>query len=142
MVHVGTRTCLTSGMENGHGFCLRATGSPPFVTGPGSLSAGTECRVDGGRRRRGGGAVAVQSADVLSRWHFRVGRLCGALRGKLDHPPRRAGLSVESPSATRCSSFRACPFTPGPRSALCHPPGYWSACGSCGGLISARRDLG
>src|ERR1019366_3995330 len=65
---------LTSGMENGHGFCLRATGSPPFVTGPGSLSAGTECRVDGGRRRRGGGAVAVQSADVLSRWHVRVQR--------------------------------------------------------------------
>src|ERR1035437_7204734 len=85
---------LTSGMENGHGFCLRATGSPPFVTGPGSLSAGTGCRVDGGRRRRGGGAVAVQSADVLSRWHFRVGRLCGALRGKLDHPPRRAAASA------------------------------------------------
>ena len=94
------------------------------------------------RRRRNGDAVAVQSADVLSRRFIRVGCLGGALRGKLDHPARRARLRVESPSSTCRASFGACAFAPRCRSALCRPPGHWSACGSCGGLIGTGRELG
>ena len=55
-------------------------------------------------RRRDGDAAAVRSEDILSRWFVRVGRLGGALRGKLDHPSRRARLRVESPSSARCPS--------------------------------------
>src|SRR3954447_9426535 len=132
---------LTSGVENDHGSCLTATAAAPFVVGPESWSTGTERWVDASRRR-GRDAAAIQSADALSWWSFRIGHLGGALPGKLDHPSHRARLRVEAPSATGCASSGACTFTPDHRSALGHSAGHWSAGGSCRGLISTRRHLG
>lgn len=88
-----------------HGCC-----PPPdrVIAGPGIYAAGTECRGDGGRRR-GGDAAAVQSADVLSRWSFRLGVVAALY----------VASSIILP-VVLAASWRAC-ITPRP---LGHPVGY------------------
>src|SRR6202158_4579783 len=130
---------FTSGREN-NDCCLTATTAPPDYARLRRPSARATCCGDGGRRRDGD-AVAVRSADVLSRWFVRVGCLGGTLCCKLDHPSRRVRPGVESPSSTRCPSLGASAFTPRRRSALDRCPGHWSDCWSRGGLVGTGRDL-
>src|SRR5450631_369966 len=106
---------------------------------PGRSPAGASCRGDG---CRGGDAAAIQSADILSWWHFRVARLCDALLGKSHRSSRCARLRVETPSATGCASPAAYASTPRCRSALDRTLGDWHARGCCSRLVSARRELG
>jgi hypothetical protein len=107
------------------GCCLTATGASLIDARPGRSPAGATCRGD---RGRGGDAAAIQSADILSWWHFRVECLCDALPGKPDHPSRCACLRIETPSATGCASPAAC-------------LGNWHARGYCSRLVSARRKF-
>jgi len=65
----------------------------------------------------------------LSRRHFCVGALCGALRRQFDHSSRRACVRIEPPSATCCASSSARAFTPSDRRDLSHCGGYWRADG-------------